>query len=323
MRRLQILVVAVLLGLSSLAAAASQDPDSRAAARLNGSVSVVGPEILLGDLFSGIGELAEVVIAKAPPPGRQVTLDARWLWRVARAYKLNWQPLGEKDVSIVRRQSDMVARADVEQAILSRLIELGAEDDMSVTMGNRMLRLHVAIGQIPSVAVDDIVYDPRSRRFSAVLRAPADDPAAPRVRASGRLQRMSEIPVPARDLPRGTVIKAADLKWIRMPTRRLHREVIGDTADLIGKTPRRSLRRDRPIRFAEVRRPSLVNKRGLVTLHLRVGNMSLSARGKAMQDGSLGDVVRVTNLQSKTIVEGVVIGPNKVRIDPPARMAMN
>ncbi|MCP5366038.1 MAG: flagellar basal body P-ring formation protein FlgA [Hyphomicrobiales bacterium] len=318
-----LLALLLVAAVAAAAPAAVRGADLHAQVRVNSNVLVEGPVILLGDLFAGIGDLGETELAKAPPPGRQVTLGARWLYRVARAYKLDWRPLDDNDVAVVRRDSQVVARADVEGAILSRLADLGAEGDMSVIMGNRLLRLHVAVDQVPSVAVDDIVYDPRSRRFTAVLRAPADDPAAPRVRASGRLQRMSEIPVPAHDIARGTVIRAEDLKWVKVQTRRLHDQVVADSADLIGKAPRRSLRRDHPVRQSEVQAPVLVAKRSLVTMHLEVGTMSLTARGKALDDGALGETVRVTNLQSNTVVQGVVTGPGRVAVKPPATVAMN
>ena len=71
---------------------------------------------------------------------------------------------------------------------------------------------------------------------------------------------------------------------------------------------------DRPIRTAQIRRPLLIAKGGLVTIRLNYANMSLTAQGRSLDEGSLGDVVRITNSQSKNIVEARVTGANRVRV---------
>lgn len=42
----------------------------------------------------------------------------------------------------------------------------------------------------------------------------------------------------------------------------------------------------------------------------------LSAKGKALENGGLGDTVRVMNTQSKSVVQGTVTGPETVSIAP-------
>jgi flagella basal body P-ring formation protein FlgA len=49
--------------------------------------------------------------------------------------------------------------------------------------------------------------------------------------------------------------------------------------------------------------------------------MSLSAQGKALQDGTQGETVRVMNTQSNRMVEGIVDGPGSVVIRTPEKLA--
>jgi flagella basal body P-ring formation protein FlgA len=44
--------------------------------------------------------------------------------------------------------------------------------------------------------------------------------------------------------------------------------------------------------------------------------MRLTARGKALDSGSQGDVIRVVNEQSKQVVEGTVAAAGQVAIKP-------
>ena len=51
--------------------------------------------------------------------------------------------------------------------------------------------------------------------------------------------------------------------------------------------------------------------------------MSLSARGKALDNGSEGDTVRIANAQSSNIVEARVTGPGRVTVTPLGKLARN
>ena len=59
----------------------------------------------------------------------------------------------------------------------------------------------------------------------------------------------------------------------------------------------------------------MVAKGKLITLSFRKGGILLSAQGKALENGGLGDTVRVMNTQSKSVVQGTVTGPETVVVD--------
>ena len=60
-----------------------------------------------------------------------------------------------------------------------------------------------------------------------------------------------------------------------------------------------------------------LNAKGkIITLNFTKGGIMLSAKGKALENGGLGDTVRVMNTQSKSVVQGTVTGPETVSIVP-------
>ena len=193
---------------------------------------------------------------------------------------------------------------------------------MQVELSNRMLRIHVPGDSTATVAVEDVAYDPRTRRFIAIVAAPADDPAARRIRVTGRVHRVIDVPVLTRRVLAGEVIRERDVKRISMRSDRLHRDTIQDPGALIGKSPRRGLRAGVPVRVSDVRLPVLVPRRSLVTITYRVRSMTLTAQGRALEDGGAGDTVRVANTQSNTVVQAVVTGTNRVSVHPAGPIAM-
>ena len=77
---------------------------------------------------------------------------------------------------------------------------------------------------------------------------------------------------------------------------------------------RRQLRAGQALRTADLVKPDLVQRDQNVTLIYQSSGLYLTTRGKALENGTEGDVVNVLNLQSKRTVTGTVIGRGQVAI---------
>lgn len=298
-------------------AAAAEQVILREAAAVNGSY------VRLGDLFTNVGEKSDVIVAYAPEPGKRAIFDAKWLYRVARGHRLSWRPMSPHDQVVVRRNSHVIGREEIEDHILAALIEKGVDADTQIVLSNRSMRLHVPGEGNATIEVEDIAFDRRSGRFSAIVAAPAGEPTAKRSRITGRLFKMTEIPVLNRRKPSNQVIAEKDVTYMLVRSDRLQRDVIVDIQDLIGQAPRRTIRDGVPIRIGDVRHPVMVDKGSIVTMFLETPMMTLTAKGRALEDGSDGDTIRITNSQSSSVVEAVVVGAGKVRVQSHARAALN
>ena len=111
---------------------------------------------------------------------------------------------------------------------------------------------------------------------------------------------------------RGEVITEKDLIWSDMRDDNLRQDLVIDPKQIIGMEPRMLVKANLPIRIADLQRPMAVSRNGLVTMQLQTPYMSLSAQGRAMEDAGVGDMVRVTNLQTKQVIEARVQGPGLV-----------
>jgi flagellar basal body P-ring formation protein FlgA len=58
----------------------------------------------------------------------------------------------------------------------------------------------------------------------------------------------------------------------------------------------------------------MVRARQPVQLVVRTGGMLMTAEGEALQDGKVGQTVRVQNTRSKTVLSGTVVGPGEVEV---------
>jgi len=287
-------------------------------------VSITGDVIYLSDLFTNVTpELAARVIAYAPEPGRRAMYGADWLYRVARHYKLDWTPRTVRTQSIITRESIVIDRNQIEETIMLNLVEQGVDPEMSVELSNRNIRLFLPVTAIPDIAVSDLRYDERTRRFSANITAPANSPDAQHFRLNGRVFRMTDTPVLVRQVSSREIISEGDIEWLRVRSDRISKETILDPADLIGMSPKRGIRPGSPIRLSEVAAPTVVKKKSLVTIIFQHPFMTLTAKGRALQNGAVGDVIRITNIQSKMIVDAEIIGSGKAVVKSNELLAMN
>ena len=62
---------------------------------------------------------ADAAVAYAPAPGERAIFDARWLYRVARAYRLNWRPLSARQQIVVERVSQIIERSEIVDTIMA------------------------------------------------------------------------------------------------------------------------------------------------------------------------------------------------------------
>jgi len=281
---------------------------------LKNAVIVEGRYITLGDLFENAGARTKTNVAYAPSPGKRAIFDARWLYRVARANGLKWRPFNLKTRAVVERAGQEIRRAEIVDALMSEFKERGLDDDIEIDFGGRSMRLYVAANRAATVGIESLNHDPNTGRFVATIAVPAGDPAARRLRITGRIYTLISVPVLSKKLYRGDIIRKHHLEWKKIRKTKILRQTITEPEQLIGMAAKRLIGADRPIRTAQIRRPLLIAKGGLVTIRLNYANMSLTAQGRSLDEGSLGDVVRITNSQSKNIVEARVTGANRVRV---------
>lgn len=323
------LFAALACGLPAAAATATAQPAAPTASaapalppQLRPAVTLENDVIRLGDLWENAGDKAEVPLARAPEPGKHITLEARWLAAVANAYALDWRPATPFDRSTVERAGRAIDIRAVESELREALALEGAPTGVTVELANRgTLKIMVPVNVDPTVGIRDLSYDPRMNRFSAVVEVPARAANATRVKVNGSVFTSTRIPVLAHAMGRGEVISENDLEWADVREEVVRRDIVTSLRQVIGQEPRYPLRAGAPIRTAELQKPVTVARNSAVTIIVRTPFMVLSAQGRATEDGSVGDVIRVTNVQSKQIVDARVEGPGQVSVIPAGQRA--
>jgi flagella basal body P-ring formation protein FlgA len=119
--------------------------------------------------------------------------------------------------------------------------------------------------------------------------------------------------VPAHDIARGDTISESDLTYATVDGAALMSGVPTKMDEIKGMQARRVLSAGQPFRGDDVRRPIVVTKGETVTMQFSVPGVELSAMGRAMSEGGIGDNVTVQNPASYRMISAIVIAPGTVR----------
>ncbi|WP_377191521.1 flagellar basal body P-ring formation chaperone FlgA [Ruegeria meonggei] len=120
----------------------------------------------------------------------------------------------------------------------------------------------------------------------------------------------ADIVVPTRTIRAKEVITAADLgiKPQQVPG------AVANPETLIGQEARVALYPGRPIRQGDIGPPALVDRNDLVVLVFDRRPLSITAEGRALGRGAVGDRIRVMNLSSRTTVSGFVRPDGQIEV---------
>ncbi|HEX4635948.1 MAG TPA: flagellar basal body P-ring formation chaperone FlgA [Rhizomicrobium sp.] len=125
------------------------------------------------------------------------------------------------------------------------------------------------------------------------------------------------IVVPAHDIARGDTISDNDLTYATVDGAALMSGVPTKIDDVKGMQARRVLTAGQPFRGDDVRKPIVITKGETVTMQFIVPGVELTAMGRAMSEGGIGDTVTLQNPASYRMISGIVTAPGTVRATGP------
>lgn len=285
---------------------------------LKQNVEISDKFIRLQDLFEGLEGDYEArkthVVSKAPAPGKTATLDAAWLKRAAKKFQLDWRPRDKFVEVTVRRASKVIPSTVLMDEVLKLLEQENPGIDFQVKFDNPNLTLYVATDDVDKVTLENLVWDRRSERFQATGYLGED--SSNDIKLSGRALSVTEIPVLKKVVHEQSIIQENDIHWVKVPNKQLQRDVVMRTESIIGMTPKRTIRVNAPVPVKDLQLPIAVKKNSLVTLRLKTKQMTLTMKGRALENKPIGQPVRVVNVNSHKTVTGIVTGPDMVDMGP-------
>ncbi len=275
-------------------------------------VQLTGPTVRLGDLFDISGPRAERLLGPSPAPGQRYVVPTAQLAAIARTHGLAFSGGGP---TVVERLGRQLGREEIEEALRPALAA-ASDRDGAIELAP-ISAPAVPIAPQPRLVAEDVQVDPANGRFSAAIAVLAEGEAPLRFRVTGRVQARSvTVPVAARRLSPGTTIGPSDLRLVVLPQDRVPDGAVLEESGLRGRIVQRGVAAGSPIARADLGSRAVVSRNSQVTMSVTLPGLVVTAQGRALEDGAIGDVIQVLNLTSRAIVEATVTGPGRVAVKP-------
>jgi len=263
-------------------------------------ISVESETVTLADIVPGAPiEWAKVRLGRGPGPAREVTLSRAWILQKARQVGAQDQIEVPAEV-VLARPGQEVDRGRFSNAVEEALTPRLAPGEMvrvvsvglpgPVPTGPLDLKVRLPEGAIPSPTtlwVDVSSGGERKGQGWARVEIFRSRPALTATRSLRRGETLT-----AEDVE----IRPGDAPW----------GTLSDATAAVGKVAARNLRAGAPVGARDLQTPALVQRGEVVRMVSRVGGVTATTLGKALDRAGLGEALPVENLASGRTVTGVL-----------------
>lgn len=265
-------------------------------------IRVSSDDVTLADLVpSAPAAWARVALGRAPRPGGERVLNREWVLARARTAGAA-ETLDLPESVVLTRAAAVVDREALTAAV---------EEALSARVGSgRSLRVaSVGLpGPVPEGALGFVVDVPEgdlSAPTTVYVDVTSDGRKVGRAWARVEASDASTVVVLTRSVRKGEVLADGDVA-LAPPRGATRGRALVEPTEAVGKRLVRSLSAGLPVSAADLEVPPAVEKGDLVRLVARVGGVTATAPGKALEEGRPGEGLRVENLASGRVLQGIL-----------------
>jgi len=121
--------------------------------------------------------------------------------------------------------------------------------------------------------------------------------------------------VASHQLQKGRVLTTADLKLAKNNLANLSYGYYENLDNAIGMKLKRHVSAGTVLTPAMLKKPRIITRGQKVTIMAQSGSMLVRMKGKALDNGAIGDRIKVINIRSKKKLEGIITVAGEVKVD--------
>lgn len=125
----------------------------------------------------------------------------------------------------------------------------------------------------------------------------------------------TSVPLLTQNVKIGTVITADMLAVKGIPSKGLPTTTLTNVNDIIGKTAMRNLKAGAVIVAGYVQTPPAIAKNDIITARFTSGDLVLETPARALENGSVGQTIKIMNMESNKQLPARVVGGNAVEVE--------
>jgi flagella basal body P-ring formation protein FlgA len=126
------------------------------------------------------------------------------------------------------------------------------------------------------------------------------------IEMKGDFSMSQKIPFLSRNIQKGTVITQDDVELKDYPKSKIGNDYVTEISEIIGKAANRNLNKNNPIFSGDIKNPTVISKNSTVSAIFKTNAIEVKALAVALEDGGIGDVIRLKNFDSGKQFKGLV-----------------
>ena len=270
-------------------------------------VEISGPYIHLQDLCERCdAAIGDVRIGESPIPGRT---------RVVRRAEVV-RALAQEDLKVpartipgrvkVRRASREASREEMEGRVLSAVRDM-LPGGLVLSSHGEIRAMTVPAGEFGVAAKPKNIMRPGQGSVPIIFSQ--DGVEFRELRLAITLAREILVPVATADLPTGTVIDGGRIELKKVRIEGDERRLATTPEEVVGTRLKSDVKAGEPFALSGIDRIPVVARGDGMTVQTIVGSIKVSARARALQEGAVGDRIRVEVSAVSKLLWVVVTGP--------------
>ncbi|RJR49583.1 MAG: flagella basal body P-ring formation protein FlgA [Desulfobacteraceae bacterium] len=293
--------------------------------RVRDDVTVKGGTVTLRDIAafapptdSRVESLARLEVSSAPAPGNMVTLSRNFLnYKVGPAIAAAGQDikLESPENLIVRRTATIIGAEQLENIFKDHVRARSAWNPETIVFEKVDVPESIAL---PEGKVRWEVLERGNERFVGHVALNVnffvDDRQVRNLSLNGKVTVKQEVVKASRRIKPGQIISSEDVHLVLEQSSQMQKETLTAEEDAVGKRAVRSIQAGQSVTARMIENPPVIKKGARVLIVAANRMIRVSAGGKAVEDGYMGEEVRVVNLSSGKEVHATVKGPGIVEV---------
>ncbi len=268
---------------------------------------VNGTEVKTSDIFMNVDPDKDIVLLRAPEPGKQITLTSSQLRYLAHASKIEWNHRLSPASYTIKRASHVISVEHLKEELTLALQNYTQSDSLLVQIIGKLKEIHIPINEYAALEVESVEYIAKNGKFSALINITNDRVVLQSVKVRGYAFPALELPVLQRMVQINRPLEEKDITWIKFKLNRIPADAVVDASKLIGVTLKRSITPGNIILQRYLQSPWVIYKGDIINVIHQKGNLTLTVPAKAMENATKNQEIQFQNLKTRTLFYATVI----------------
>ncbi|MBW2434988.1 MAG: flagellar basal body P-ring formation protein FlgA [Deltaproteobacteria bacterium] len=309
----------------SLLPPAETEANPTATITIKGRVEINTAEVILGQIATIEGadarfnqRLKDIPITKAPLPGDTHQIDLDLLQKRLQQHQIDLAAVivEAPPQVIITRSHVEIHKEDIEKIVSEFITQQVPQQNKTLRIKEMQIPASVIL---PEGRITYKVTAPRNRqlmgRCPLSVHFSVNGNTEKKVWVTAVLELLGPVVVTRKPLGRYKPIAADDIEVQTMDLANLPANVLSDPEAAIGKRTKRAIGAQMPLRADSIELPPLVKRGDFVTIIAESQNLKVTTLGQVKKKGCLGERIPVVNLDSKKVLQALVVDANTVKVD--------